>query len=489
MRTLCRNFSKTDPTSSLRLAPLRVAAAALLFGLAVSVHAQTVYHGFTLLDPSEQRVVENAYIVVDGARIAEVGHGAAPQGDGLLHIDMSGLYAMPGLIDAHAHVTFGVRSMDMSGGMPVLRETPSDSITRFNALVALASGVTTIRNPAGVPEAGARYADKVRSGVWAGPEVQQAGSLIGGYPLDWAVQPEDEAEWQDAIAREGRFGFELVKLYTGLSESELKQGIEAVRAHGLRTIAHLDRVSWTRAAELGIDALTHALPTSEDLLVEPARSAYLETRNLPSAKFMYQWFEFVDFDSEPMREMFGVLAEKQVLVDLTLVVNEIVYWFDDIDSRPFMPEHGWMHPDLVALWREQLGLSLYDWTADDFERAKSIMPKVLEFARRLHEAGVPVVIGTDGSGGGPLLARELQLHVDAGIPIWDVLALVTATAAERLGLHETGRLASGYRADIVFLEANPLDDITHVGRVEAVVAGGRAYRARDLMTQARSLAE
>jgi imidazolonepropionase-like amidohydrolase len=465
-------------------------ALALLLSFPASVQGQTVYYGFTLLDPAEQSMVENAYIVVDGTQIVAVGRGAPPQGDNFERIDMSGRYALPGFIDAHAHITTGLRTFDMSSGSPVLKEETSEELTRFQALVALAFGVTTIRNPAGIPEAGARYRENVRSGSWLGPDILQAGSLFGGRPLEWALHPTDEAEWEGAIDREVDFEFEFVKLYTGLTEVELELGIKAAHARGLPAIAHLDRVSWTRAVELGIDALTHSLPTSEELLVEPARGAYIATRDAPRAKFMYQWWEWVDLDSEPVQQMIRVLAEKQVEVDLTLGVNEIVYWFNEIDSLPFMPVDEWMHPDHRPVWREQLGGSLYDWTADDFTRARAVMPKVLEFALRLHQAGVPLLIGTDGTGGGPLFARELELHVRAGIPIWEVLALATTKAAERLGLGgRTGALRAGFDADVVFLDANPLDDITNTRRVVTVLVNGRAYQPEELMEQARRLAE
>jgi hypothetical protein len=205
---------------------------------------------------------------------------------------------------------------------------------------------------------------------------------------------------------------------------------------------------------------------------------------------MYQWWEWVDLDSEPVQQMIRVLAEKQVEVDLTLGVNEIVYWFNEIDSLPFMPVDEWMHPDHRPVWREQLGGSLYDWTADDFTRARAVMPKVLEFALRLHQAGVPLLVGTDGTGGGPLFARELELHVRAGIPIWEVLALATTKAAERLGLGgRTGALRAGFDADVVFLDANPLDDITNTRLVATVLLNGRAYQPEELMEQARRLSE
>ena len=120
------------------------------------------------------------------------------------------------------------------------------------------------------------------------------------------------------------------KLYVSLTEDELGKGIRAAHENGLRAIAHLDRISWTRAAELGIDDLTHALPTSPDLLVPALRQQYVAGLGADS-KFMYRWFELVDLDGPLMRHMIDLLVKKQIRVDLTLVVNELVYNVDDID--------------------------------------------------------------------------------------------------------------------------------------------------------------
>jgi imidazolonepropionase-like amidohydrolase len=113
------------------------------------------------------------------------------------------------------------------------------------------------------------------------------------------------------------------------------------------------------------------------------------------------------------------------------------------------------------------------------------MPKVLELAKRFHDAGVRLSIGTDGTGGGPSFVRELELHVEAGIPPWEVLRLATSGAAERLGMADLrGTLAPGMEADIVFLNHDPLENIENVGDVDTVVQNGRAYRADELLEMA-----
>jgi imidazolonepropionase-like amidohydrolase len=458
----------------------------LLAGLAAGQEAN-VYHGFTLLDPARAAVTENAFVVVEGSRITQVGSGRPPRRDGWALVDMFGRYALPGLFDTHAHVTMGPIKVEIQNGAPTLRFEVIDDLTRYHALIALAFGVTTIRNPAGNAEANAHYEAMIASGAWLGPEALQAGDL---FEPSFGNHPKTDIEWDREITRQKELGMGYVKLYVGLTEPELERGIERAHAHGMKTIGHLDAVSWTRAIELGIDELTHALPTSADLLVEPARSEYLASRRSPDAKYMYRWFELVDYDSEPFQAMLRTLVEKKTHVDLTLVVNEIVYFYDAIDELKYHPLR-YMHPDSAFRenWQQTMSASHIGWTEDDYRRAHAALPKVLELAKRLYDAGVRLSIGTDGTGGGTNLVRELELHVQSGIPAWEVLRLATSGAAERLGIEErTGSLAAGFEADIVFLNADPLQNIENVGVVDTVLSDGRAHRTQELIEMAAALA-
>lgn len=457
---------------------------ALLVALLINANGwgqqATVYHGFTRLDPVSATATANSFVVVEGERITRVGSGAPPRNAGWTYVDMSGRYALPGLFDTHAHVTIGPLKVEIKEGAPAFRFEVIGAIHRHNALIALAYGVTTIRNPAGDAAANAHYDEMIESGAWLGPEAVHAGDLMNsGFPHF----PRNDAEWNVEMTRQRALGMTYAKLYSGLSEQELARGIQAAHAHGLKTIAHLDAVSWTRAMELGIDELTHALPTSADLLVEPARAEYIESRKAPDAKYFYRWFELVDYDSTPFQAMQRMLVEKQIHVDLTLIANEIVYFYDEIDQELTYPlELAYSGDGFQENWRQSMTASHFGWTADDYRRAHAVMPKVLELAKRFHAAGVRLSIGTDGTGGGPSFVRELALHVQAGIPTWEVLRLATSGAAERLGMAEQrGALAAGLEADIVFLRSDPLQDITSVRDVDIVVQNGRAHTAAELL--------
>ena len=80
-----------------------------------------------------------------------------------------------------------------------------------------------------------------------------------------------------------------------------------------------------------------------------------------------------------------------------------------------------------------------------------------------------------------MYSRELQMHVDAGIPVWDVLRLATSRGAERVGLGKvTGRIAPGFEADLVFLNQNPWPQVSNVRDVHSVVSNGRAFSFEEL---------
>ena len=444
------------------------------------------YTGFTAIDPATERRIGNSWMVVSGGRIAALGNGPPPRGcDPARTEDLRGKFVMPGFIDAHAHITAtGILKIEVNEGVPTIRMDSVDRITRHNARIALARGVTTIRNPGGDPGANARYDRNVASGEWLGPEARHAGAVIEPPPFVGGsfAYPRNEAEWNAEAARQAALGMTFFKLYTSLTEAELAAGIRAAHGHGLKAIAHLNALSWTRAAELGIDGLEHALPTSPDLLEPAARATFLAQQE-PSSKFMYRWFELADYDGPLIRRMVALLAEKRIPVNMTLIVNQLIYNIDDFDRVVPAAETADMLPEVLAAHLPQLRASAAGWTAEDFNRARAVFPKVLEFARVLHDAGVPMMIGTDG-GGGSFLAQEMELHVKAGIPAWDVLRMATSKTADLLGMGgRIGRMKPGFEADLVILDADPVAEIGNAARVHGVLNNGRLLKAEDLRKQ------
>lgn len=439
--------------------------------------SRTVYHGMSIVDPVARTVVPDAYILVENGRIAGLGQGATPDEWRIAPArDMTGLYAMPGLIDTHAHITLGPVDVVVEDDQPILRALHRPDIVAHNARALLAAGVTTVRNPAGDGAANRAYDAAVSADPAFGPEARHAGELIDRSALPFeglAIRPGPDLSIREIVRRQAEAGAHFIKLYENLTEADLIEGLAAAREHGLPTIAHLSDVSWVRAARLGVDAFVHLMPTSPELLPADRREAYVEGLRPGGFKF-FEWWEAVDLDGPEIAELIAVLAAEAVHVEATLAVFEPTYWGDD--EALLARASADVHPDMAANWAAGFRFDA-GWEAEDYGRARAAWPKVLRFLRMLHEAGVPLTIGTDlanpyvsPSGA---MAREMVLHAEAGIAPWDVLRLATAEAAERIGVGgRTGRLAPGMEADIVFLARDPSLDVAAVAEVRVVLSDG-----------------
>lgn len=465
-----------------------------LAALSISqVFAETVlYHNATLINPATEQQLNDGWLLVQDGRITQVGQQQSGQPDlpaAAQHIDLQGQYVLPGLIDVHLHLTAGPHRVEMQDGTPVISMTGHSELTRYHALSTLATGVTTAFSPAGDPVANADYVQQQQAGYWPGPRLHYAGYVFEPTPiLGGSVHPTDEASWRAEIASQQALGVDYIKLYTGLTQDEVAMGVRLAREAGLKTVAHLDGVSWQYAADLGIDLLTHALPTSAELLTGAGRAAYLAERKNPfNQRFIYSWFQHVDYDSEPMQRLIQTLAQQQTRVDLTLVVNELFYFARELDA--LYPEDAmWVfHPETRRRWRAVMAAPSYDWSAADFATAQLQLPKVKELFKRLYDAGVPLAIGTDSVSSGPFFLRELQLSQAAGLSNWQVLQLATVGGAHHLGLADTGQLAEGYLADFIVVSANPVTDLNALSTVHTVVQQGKRWQVAALKEKLTTL--
>ncbi len=472
---------------------LRNLAAAAVLALSASHPAVAagrdgqLYTSFTLVDPEAREERSNAWMVVRDGHILQVGSGKAPKGDYERH-DMSGLYAMPGLIDAHAHITQGPYVTSIASGEPVIEMVAGDKYTRFNALIALAFGITSVRNPGGSTEAASHYDTMLARGDWIGPEALHAGSILEPRPFtgEAFAHPADAHGWNAEAARQAHAGMTYFKLYQDLTEDELKQGVAAAKSNGLIPIAHLSKVSWTRAVQIGVEQLEHAQPYSAALLPESTRASFAID---PFARYTYRWFELADLEGPEIATMIATLRAKHIVVTLTLVATEAIYDVKDEGTIFPQSELQYYQPESLASAMTNLNALKSVWTDEDAARAHAAWPKVLAFAKLLRDSGVSLMIGTDGTGGGPFYARELGHHVEAGFSAWDVLRMATSGNATLMGLGDTGRIAPGLEADIVFLRADPAKDVRNVREVEATMSNGKLYHFSDLLAQARKLVD
>nr|MDQ3883459.1 amidohydrolase family protein [Thermoproteota archaeon] len=236
------------------------------------------------------------------------------------------------------------------------------------------------------------------------------------------------------------------KLYVGLPPNLVKAAIEEAHNRGIRVIGHLYLTSWTDAAKLGIDALTHGVPVNPFLLPSgDKREQFLENGGGPFDHFL--WLDLVDLNSMEIKEMVHALVENDIPVDPTLSIYEAMLKDDD--------GSGFSNPQNQLRWS-----------------------KVLQLTKMMYDNGVQILSGTDipnfGLIPGASLHHELELLAEAGIKPSEVIEIATNNGATALGIDDrVGTIQPEKQADMIILSSNPLEDISNTKKIEAVIVDGK----------------
>jgi imidazolonepropionase-like amidohydrolase len=415
--------------------PIRAFLATIVFGASFpSVsHAQLKALRFGTVVDGKGGVLRNATIVVDGDKIVRI----APAGErvtiqGAEDIDLRRYTAIPGLIDAHTHMTY---YWDQAPGTTPFRQParpPAQTVllARENARKTLETGVTTVRDLGASNYTDIALRDSINKGVFVGPRMFVAGfGLSHAQPragVDTTVTARGRvfniAQIPIAVKQQVDAGADYIKMYgstgTGadvsgrqtFSYEEMKAAVDAAHALGKRIAIH------SYGPEGGRDAVR----------------AGAETVEHP-----------VDLDDATLAEM----------------ARRGITYVPTIDHNRYYAEY-----------REQFG-----YTAEQAAGLDSFRLRNIETARRAHKAGVKLAMGSDavftmfGQN-----TRELRWLVAAGMTPAQALAAATTNGAALLGMEKTlGAIAPGYYADIVAVEGDPLSDINVVvDKVRWVMKGG-----------------
>lgn len=409
-----------------------------------------------LFDPGSRTVKRNQTVLVDGGRIKAVG---APETvllpDGVKVLPLAGKTLVPGLWDSHFHI-----------GIPM------------DGLQALASGAVCVYSPGDDPRIGPDRRKEWDQGREVGPWCLSAMLLDGSGPnsAQVATVVDSREEALKAFEKAHADGYFGIKLYGSLKKEMVPFLIEEGRKQGFWVSGHVP-AGYTIQDLVGLGfreanhiyfAMLGLWPDVKDKTNGMARFTTIGERALD-----------LDLKGKAVRDLIGCFKANGTVIDPTAVVLQEL-----LDHEPGTPHLGFgsLFDRLPAVRRRAAFLNP-DLADKPTERArnKASFRKVLGFIRELHEAGVPVVPGTDNY---PefSLAQELTLYVEGGIPASDVLALATIGAAKVFGQDkETGSIEVGKRADFVLVEGDPVQDIRNLERMVWVSKGGTVYDREKLL--------
>jgi imidazolonepropionase-like amidohydrolase len=397
--------------------------------------AVIILEGATLIDGTGTLPRHNTTIAINGTEIVYVSNNTSANNYDIHSfatknvIDLTGKYITPGLFDMHAHVA------------NVLKNSYNQSESEYMLGMLMDYGVTTIRNPGGPTEQSVALRENVSERKIIGPQIFTAGQLLNTpqIPVPFVErQVQTEQDVRQEVRNQVATGVDYVKLYVGLTPELVWAAIDEAHSNGIKVIGHLYMTSWTDAADLGIDALTHGVPVSPFLLSEANQQKFLGARDHPFNHFL--WLDLVDLNGPEINEMIKALVSNNIPVDPTLDIYEAIIKEDPLNQ--------------------------YLW------------PKILQLTKMLYDNGVTILSGSDIPNfelvPGASLHYELELLVEAGIPPLEVIKIATRNGAQALGIEkDVGTIVPGKQADMMILSDNPMDDISNTKKIEAVISDGQ----------------
>jgi imidazolonepropionase-like amidohydrolase len=412
---------------------LLLSLALLYLGSPQLVSAETLAVRFGQLVAGKGLIIRDAVVLVDGDRISAVGSGDAFVPTKARLVDLRPLTGIPGIIDAHTHMTFywdhapGSRPWTQRGTLGL---AVTVFLAQENARKTLETGVTTVRDLGSWEGADLAMRSLIERGAMTGPRMFVAG--CGLHITAEAFRPgivepdpcraDGVAEVQRAARQQLAAGADWVKMYGSTGSGDDVTGFETFSFEEMRAAAEVAHRAGKRIAihSYGADGARDAVKAGADTLEHA-----------------------VDIDDATFAEM----------------VRRGTIYVPTVDHNRYYIDH-----------KDEFG---YDQKAVDGLNA--FIQKNMETLRRAIQQHVKVAMGSDAvfTGFGEN-TRELEWFVKAGMTPAQALESATGVGAEMLGKpKELGVVATGAFADLVALDGDPLKDISALRNVKWVMKGGK----------------
>jgi imidazolonepropionase-like amidohydrolase len=401
-------------------------------------------------------------VIIKDQRIVGLSRSdAAHVPSGARIVDAHGKFLIPGLWDMHVHTVFG------------------DWLPRNERVVLplfVANGVTGVRDMGGDLDVLKEWRAEIAAGRLLGPRMYIAGPMLDGpvprFPSSAPVANASDARKvvDDLKAR----GVDFIKIQSLIPRDGYFAAAEEAKKVGLTFVGHVpDAVRASEASNAGQKSIEHftgifeGCSTIEDQLVSGHPRG--PGPNVSS------------YDAARAKALIALMAKNRTWQVPTLVWERGQWLVDAIDKS-----HDPLTKYAPAAWKDRTWpMFVHDimkyMDTDPLPVRKRFFQMELDMTLAMFRAGVPFMAGTDTAAGvhvfpGFSLHEELALFVRAGLTPMQALQTATRNPAEFMGrLADLGTVATGKLADLVLLDANPLDDIANTRRIRAVVLAGRYF--------------
>lgn len=430
----------------------------------------------TVIDATGAAPQPDTTVLIVANRIAAVGPStsvAVPRG--AKTIDASGKFLIPGLVDAHVHLT--------AAGEPV-------GSRDFIIPLLVANGITTVRDMGGKVEFLKQLRNETNSGRLLGPQVFFTGPYLDGDPPSFqpSLIVKNAIDAERAVDLLTSEGVDFIKTQSHLDRGSYFAIAAESKKKGIRFLGHVpDRVSALEASNAGQASIEHltgvllACSSQEDQLRAAQAAPPSPHESLAHAHIRERaWLQKLLDTQSPEKTTALISAfvanhTWQVPTFPTLVHLGFITPQTNLASDPrmkFVPQ------DVKKIWQEGIAAQLKGQMGADFAIREEIIRRSLTIVGQMQQAGVRIMAGTDLPAPnvfpGTSLHEDIAYLAQAGLTPMQALQAATKNPAEFLGkLQSQGTIEKGKFADLILLDANPLADIHNTHRIRAVILRGR----------------
>lgn len=346
-------------------------------------------------------------------------------------IDGTGKYLIPGLTEMHGHI-------------PSATEYAQD--LQDLLFLYLSQGVTTVRGMLGA-DGQLQLQQDILDGKILGPTLYLGGRSFNGNSVSSPIQA------RRMVRDQVKEGWDFLKIHPGLTLDEYNAMADEAAKQGITWAGHVpENVGLARALQAGQTTIDHI-----------------------DGYDIYTHGETEPLDQERLALAIQLTLDSGAAIVPTLALWENLVGVGDIETLDAMPELKYIPAATRAGYHTRFAGEKP--TAEEMEGARQNVLNRRRILKALYDAGVPILLGSDApqlySVPGFSIAREMAAMSGAGIDNAGILKSGTANPGEFFAAKDTfGKIAEGYRADLILLDANPLDDIANISSIAGVMVRG-----------------